>query len=314
MRPFSGRSLTHPRRRRSFAGKRLERLALGLVTKSEANAERAEEAAAAARAPAAEAAAADAAGPSSDAAGPSSASAGAPPRARKPWVLARLGQGNHSTASLPAPGLLRAQQYCAGARVCSSVHVSPAQLFRTAHAKSKKARLAAKVNGEPVAEVPVKKRAAFWKDAITPGVMSAALLFGGMGAEQHAALDAVFDFLRRVSAPVLVKAEVEAMVDEGWARLAELERLMPRSQFVWTVHSIGHLAQQALDLGPAREWWAFSSESFMGSVKRAGACSVPAGRRRAAAAAPRRAAGRPRAAGCPGPRFDLFAVPPGSEH
>lgn len=55
-----------------------------------------------------------------------------------------------------------------------------------------------------------------------------------------------------------------------WETLAELELVIPRTEFVWAVHVVGHVVGCMRNFGPVREWWAFPYESFMGHLKRYG--------------------------------------------
>lgn len=55
-----------------------------------------------------------------------------------------------------------------------------------------------------------------------------------------------------------------------WATLAELELVLPKSEFVYSIHALGHVIGFMRDFGPARDWWVFPLESFLGHLKKYG--------------------------------------------
>ena len=54
---------------------------------------------------------------------------------------------------------------------------------------------------------------------------------------------------------------------EVWETLSEMELVLPHSEFVWSLHVTGHVVNYIRDFGPARDWWAFPLEGFLGHLK-----------------------------------------------
>lgn len=115
--------------------------------------------------------------------------------------------------------------------------------------------------------VKSKGKAAGYMQFMLSGLFSAALLAGGVSDSVCQAFDDLFDCMRRLINPVVKTEEFERLSQDILECVCVIEKEIPRSEAVLSLHQIIHLPQQCLWFGPARDTWAFPLESYLGHLK-----------------------------------------------
>lgn len=181
------------------------------------------------------------------------------PKASPDWAL-KLEQENAIFNRNTAAKALNSTQ------IPSSSCIQPQRFFRSIHkdmgnvdsGENSKLKKGEKLVGEAV---PMKQ-------FLLSGAMACVLYYGGAKESFAVSVDRLFSLLGRLAAPIVDMKELASMEAEIWQRICDLEKEIPPSEVVLSIHNLGHLAHQVKMFGPLSETWAYPLESYLGHLKR----------------------------------------------
>lgn len=161
------------------------------------------------------------------------------------------------------PGIKGSQDYLRTVEKYSEFGGYPVDIFKDV-AKQTKMR---KKQKQADNRSETNHKAKFAKDCMFSGVLSLALLHGGMDPKIVSIIHRYMNTIKRICQDKINVDEMTRLQEEIIEAISMLETVLPKSEFAWVMHASIHMPQQHLLFGPARESWEFGWESSLGYSK-----------------------------------------------